>query len=81
MKKPTEEECTERLHATASALAQAGASPYDIVTAFVDVALILAQGDPAYVHENLAVVADAFATGEALAQSLRATLIRAQEAS
>jgi formiminotetrahydrofolate cyclodeaminase len=74
MKKPTDEECIERLQATADALAQAGASPYDIVTAFVDVALTLAERDAPYAQANAAIIADVFASGEALARRLSALL-------
>ena len=79
MKKPTDDECIERLQATADALAQAGASPYDIVTAFVDVALILAQRDAAYAQANLAIIADVFAAGDGAARLQRDKLMTSKK--
>jgi len=74
MRKPTDDECIERLQVTADALALAGASPFDIVTAFVDVAVTVALKDPAYAQANLEIIADAFASGEALARLQSAKL-------
>jgi len=70
MKKPavSDEECIARLQAAVDALAQSGASPYDIVTAFLDVAINLAVKDRAYEEAQLKIVGAVFSAGASLAR-------------
>ena len=70
MRKPpvSDDECTAHLLAAAEALTKRGASVFDIVTNFVDVALTLATRDRDYDLAQLEIVANAFASGEAAAR-------------
>ena len=72
----SDEECIARLQATVDGLAKAGASIYDIVTAFVDVAVDRAANDPDYAHAQLEIVADVFAVGQGLARLRKEHLAR-----
>lgn len=68
-KKPTDDECISRLQATAKSLADEGASTWDIVTAFIDVAINLAERDPAYAQIEIERLAETFGLGESLARA------------
>jgi hypothetical protein len=68
MTKPTDDECIARLRAAAVSLADEGASLYDIVTAFLDVAVDMAAEDSRYAQAQLDIVANAFSAGEGLAR-------------
>ena len=76
MRKPpvSDDECTAHLLAAAEVLTKRGASVFDIVTNFVDVALTLAQRDRDYDLAQLEIVANAFASGEAAARLTMANL-------
>lgn len=65
MRKPpvSDDECIAHLLAAAEVLTKRGASVYDIVTNFIDVALTLAQRDRNYVLPQLEIVANAFTAG------------------
>lgn len=52
-----------------ASLTKSGASTSDIVTAFVDVAVGLAESDRAYAQVQLDIVANLFSAGEALART------------
>jgi hypothetical protein len=66
MRKPpvSDDECTAHLLAAAEVLTRKGASVFDIVTNFIDVALTLAQRDRDYGIPQLEIVANAFTAGE-----------------
>jgi hypothetical protein len=70
-KRPSDDECRERLQATANSLTKEGASTFDVVTAFIDVATQLAQRDPAYAIGELDILADTFASGQAMTRLVR----------
>lgn len=64
MKKPAiDDTCLESLQAAAASLTKSGASTSDIVTAFVDVAIGLAESDRAYAPIQLDIVANLFSAG------------------
>jgi fructose-specific phosphotransferase system component IIB len=69
MKKPDiDATCIDSLEAAAAALTNAGASTADIVAAFVDVAINLAERDRNYAAVQLEIVANLFSAGEAMAR-------------
>ena len=67
-KKPTDDECIRRLHDAAKSLADEGATTWDIVTAFIDVALVLPERNPDYIYFELKQLAETFALGEGFAR-------------
>jgi len=67
-KKATDDLCTNELQAAAATLTKAAASTSDIVTAFIDVAISLAERDPAYAPAELDIVANLFSAGEGVAR-------------
>jgi hypothetical protein len=69
MKKPhIDATCIDSLEAAAAGLSAAGASTADIVGAFVDVAIKLAESDRNYAAVQLDIVANLFSAGEAMAR-------------
>ena len=67
-KKPSDDECIRRLHDAAKSLTDEGSSTWDVVTAFIDVAVGLAERNPAYAESELDRLAETFAIGESVAR-------------